>query len=52
MNVDPYDTLQDARSEARYEDDPRAEPDLAEVKEKLASMRGVEAGEHRIVIPR
>ena len=42
MNRDPYDAVLDARSEARYEDDPREEPDLSEVKEGLAAMRGVE----------
>ena len=40
MSSDPYDALQDARGEARYEDDPRAEPDLTEVKEKLAAQGG------------
>ena len=29
---DPFDAVLDARSEARYEDDPRAEPDLEETK--------------------
>ena len=33
MNRDPYDAVLDARSEARYEDDPRAEPEQAEVNE-------------------
>jgi len=44
--IDPFDALLDARSEARYENDPRAEPDLSEVKEGLAAMRGVETVEH------
>ena len=44
MAADPYDALQDARSDARYEDDPRAEPDLSEVKETLARMSGPESG--------
>ena len=35
MASDPYDALQDARSESRYEDDPQAEPTLEEVKEKV-----------------
>lgn len=53
MNVDPYDAVQDARSEALYSDDPREEPDLSEVKDALAGMRGVETvGDHRIVFPR
>jgi hypothetical protein len=30
---DPYDDVQDARSEARYETDPREEPDTREVAE-------------------
>jgi len=42
VNRDPYDALQDARSEARYEDDPQAEPDLCEVKERLAAQGGTE----------
>lgn len=33
MNLDPYDTLRDAVSDARYEDDPQAEPTTDEVKE-------------------
>jgi hypothetical protein len=28
--LDPYEALQDAQSEARYESDPRAEPDKDE----------------------
>lgn len=31
--TDDYGKLRDAVSEARYEDDPRAEPDAAEVKD-------------------
>lgn len=31
-NVDPFDAALDARSAARYDDDPQAEPDLEEVK--------------------
>ena len=44
MNCDPFDAVLDARSEARYEDDPRAEPELCEVKETLARMSGPESG--------
>jgi hypothetical protein len=29
---DPFDAVQDARSEARYEDEPRAETELEETK--------------------
>ena len=43
-NIDPFDAVQDARSEARYSEDPQAEPDLAEVKETLARMSGPESG--------
>ena len=32
--TDTYDATQDARSEERYDDDPRAEPTLDEVKER------------------
>ena len=31
--IDAYDRVQDARSEARYTDDPSAEPELTEVKD-------------------
>lgn len=31
MTIDPYDAARDARSEARYTDDPRAEPEQPEV---------------------
>lgn len=52
MNIEPYDKVQDARSESRYTDDPRSEPDTGEVKDRLASLSGVEVvGEHR-VLPR
>ncbi len=37
MSGDPYDAIQDARSEARYEEDPRAEPDLSEIKDRAYS---------------
>ena len=42
MTPDPHDARQDARSECRYTDDPASEPDLGEVKEELAGMRGDE----------
>ena len=32
MTADPFDAVLDARSEARYEDDPRSEPDTEETK--------------------
>lgn len=32
MTGEPYDRMRDARSESRYEDDPRAEPTTEEVK--------------------
>jgi len=52
-SVDPFDAVLDARSEARYEGDPREEPDLSEVKDALARMGRVESvGDHRIVVPR
>ena len=51
---EPFDAIQDARSEGRYSyyGVEREEPDLDEVKEQLASLRGVEVSEHRIVVPR
>jgi len=33
--IDPHDALMDARSEDRYKDDPRSEPDTREVAERL-----------------
>ena len=33
--MDDYDRIRDARSEARYDDDPRAEPELGEIKESF-----------------
>ena len=33
MTTDPHDALMDARSESRYEEDPRSEPDTREVAE-------------------
>lgn len=36
--MDAYDTTRDARSAARYDDDPQAEPDTREVKDTLAQM--------------
>jgi hypothetical protein len=32
--VEDYDKAQDAKSESRYESDPRAEPDTTEIKER------------------
>ena len=33
MNIDPYDKVQDERSESRYTDDPQAEPTQRELDE-------------------
>lgn len=35
MTADPFDAVLDARSEARYEDEPQAEPDTREVADNV-----------------
>lgn len=47
MAADPYDAMQDARSEARYADDPNAEPTLAEVKDAALAPHAAEARTER-----
>ena len=47
MNLDPYDAKRDADSEARYEDDPQAEPMQGELDElRYGKERGYILDDH------